>query len=206
MITPNPSQIVKERGEVLDRIAGLLQSAATNIEEAAKLYVEGIDGSPEFHDSFRQRFPRLNGAFIANLERVGRGILDSRLLMSGASACDILARLPPAQQSRILEDGVDVWVGESDTRHMRVEEMPASLIRQVVSRSGHILSPSEQAAQMEGKRSVYRESMLRRKTMDVRGKEVPYEVVNGCVKIIHAPCILKAKDLRFLLSEVEKKK
>lgn len=206
MSTPSParSAYTKARDELFDKIATLLQSAASQLEDASRLYVQGIDGSADFAVAFRERFPRLNSMFVANLERVGRGILDARLMAAGVGGCDILVKLPPSQQAAVFDSGLDVWTGEAETKHMRIQDMPKSLIQQCISRDGHVLTPEEQAAAMEGKRAAYRESLLRRKTMEVRGVEVLYEVKGKSVKIIHPPVTLTAKELRALLAEVTK--
>ena len=185
------------------QIRSLLADVGDRLLRAGQLYVAEVDRDPSFRDIMRAEFPTMTGAFLRDLELVGRGALCSRALELGLACGSKLKRLPISEQERLLSEGVEIWTGK-DTRTVPITECGPAIMAQIFGKD-HVRDPSEQAAWHEEQSARRRqEATDRRELTTADGTRVIYKIEKSRkrVRIIHPPCVLTARDLAKIMAEL----
>jgi hypothetical protein len=151
----------------------------------------------------RSEFPTLTGAFLRDLELVGRGSLDAQVLELGLACGSKLRRLPLSEQRELIKNGVEVWTG-ADTRTIPLSECGPALLSQAIAKD-RVRTPSEQAAWHEEQNAMRRKELAEtheKKLTD--GTTLVYRLdrAKRRLKIIHPPCFISAKELSVFLAEL----
>ena len=186
----------------IDQMREYLKQAGAALLKAGQLYALEIDKDVAFRDKMRMNFPGITAAFLNDLESVGRGLLEPRIIEMGLSCGNRLRRLPVSQQKQLLDKGVSVWVG-GDTRIIPLTECGPAVLMQCLAKD-HVRSVEEQAAWHEEQNAKLRQeqdSIKRRKSQ--AGDDIVYRIdrKKRTLKILHA-CTLTAKDLSAILEEI----
>ena len=177
----------------VDRFVTVLQQGYSNIEEAARIYVETIDSAPDSKQKFMERLPSFPSGLWLTLEGIGRKVIDSRLLFSGGSIVGKLRRLPFSEQKKTLDDGVQLLTAERDAILVKLEHMDSDQLDQVFAKD-HVRSLGEQRAWLES-RSEDR--------VDPQQAESPYAIKRGCL-VVYKPTRIPRNELARLLYECGK--
>lgn len=197
------SQIINNQ---ISELRACLAVAGNALARAASIYVAGIDGpegGSQFRDECRREFPGVTAAFFRDLELVGRGAIDQRILDMGLSCGSKLKRVPLSQQRELIEKGVEVWTG-NDSRIIPLAECGPRVIDQCIA-VDHVRSPSEQAAWHEEVNAQRRADVAAfREVTTSGGVKVGYRIdrAKKRVKILYPPCFLTAKELLVMLEQI----
>ncbi len=187
----------------IDQIRSHLRTAGEAIYHASVLYVAELDKDPGFSLIMRENFPTLTSAFLRDLESVGRGQLDRRVLELGLSCGTRLKSLPLSQQRQVLEKGLTVWTG-ADTRVIPLADCGPRVLLQCLSKD-HVRTPEEQAAWHEEQSARHRQDAANTKTKALKdGNLLVYrvDVAKKRVRILRPPCYLTAKELSDILDDL----
>lgn len=103
--------------------------------ELAGAVVANLDVNPKFIDELVDK--GADRDLFRRLERLGRGQLDKRLVLSGITAVKKLMSIPKSEQTKALNDGVEVldW-NEKDTRIIPASDLTGKQADQVFSSTG----------------------------------------------------------------------
>lgn len=132
---------IQEFGEQLGR-------AAQSWVEAGKILVEILDDDPQSMDRILEAYPTITHSALVQLEAVGRGVLDERLLTTSTPGGRALRRMPISVQRRFLNECVDLVVETqegTDVLLVATDNLTPKQTRQVFS-SQHCRTPAEQKA------------------------------------------------------------
>ena len=90
-----------------------------SIHEACQMYVAMIDSDRQAIEKIQSECSEFPTSIWTELERIGRGTLDHRLLWAGGASQSYLKRVPISDQRRALDQGVEVL--NSDGSHLVVK-------------------------------------------------------------------------------------
>ncbi len=181
-----------------------LQTAGKALLAAGQEYVRQIDSDPDFREMLQSALP-LTSAFLADLESVGRGHLDSRVIELGLTCGSALKRLPLSEQQSAIEKGIEVWTGTGEPRVLPLAECGSHILRQCIGPSS-IRTPSEQSAWNEEINAKLRQKREETKARTLANGSTLHYRVDRKKKVLHVlypPCRLGAKELRAILKEIE---
>lgn len=187
----------------IEQIRDLLGKVGGMLAKAAEIYVKELSSDPSFRQTMIGEFPGMTASFLSDLEAVGRGLIEPRILEMGLSCGSRLKRLPLSQQRQLIEKGVEVWTGD-DSRVIPLADCGPRVLMQCIAKD-HIRSVSEQAAWHEEENAKRRaDAAATQKTELSDGNALSYRVdrAKKRVKILYPPCTLTAKELRRLLDEL----
>jgi hypothetical protein len=154
-------------------------------ERIGRLIVDGLESDQEFMSKLCDAAPQIPRVLWRDLERVGRGSLDKRLIFESGSLFRSVKRLPVGQQKDILDNGVKVLTESGDHLLVKVEDIPRSQIQQVFGYD-HIRPLREQKAWIEAKKMTAAEAPLPAAS--------PYEIHKGKVVVVR-PVVLTTEEL-----------
>jgi hypothetical protein len=187
----------------IEEIRALLRDVGDRLLRAGQLYAKEIDINPDFRQLMRDEFPTLTGAFLRDLEFVGRGSLDAQALELGLSCGSKLRRLPLSEQRDLIQNGVEIWTGK-DTRTVPLSECGPALLAQVIAKD-RVRTPSEQAAWHEEQNAKRRDELAgthEKKLADGTTLVYKLDKAKRRLRIIHPPCFISAKELSVFLAEL----
>lgn len=169
----------------------LFTGGMQKIREACQVYVKAVEENPELEPEFRAAFPQISESGWANIELVGRGAMDYRLLWEGGRARNRIKQLPPSRQAAVLDNGVPLLSKDGSELKVKVENLTPKQVEQVFG-GNHIRTLAEQRAWIEAQSTVT--TPVKTETVaEVRGKEL----------IISRPCRMSRKELVMFLAQME---
>ena len=132
-------------------LAAMMKQVANKQGKLCKYYYDVVREHPAMELEFRKAFPAVAAGTWRNWYRVGAGIMDVRLLTFEGVAHYILARMPIAAQTRLLDKPVVDFVpadAKSPEDYVRVPlaDLLPEAVRQVFTSEGHMRTPLEQLA------------------------------------------------------------
>jgi len=180
---------VKTTHQQIEAFKALFADGIRKIVEASAIYVEAIDHDPEAAELFAKACPNVpSGAWIG-FEAVGRNWMDYRLLLSGGTVTKIMRRLPKSQQTKALDEGVELLVGNGEHLNTQVQNLTPKQARQVFA-DDHIRDLAQQRA--------YIESCRPNQSTEYKPS---YNVVRGVLHI-NTPTTITRKELTRILMEM----
>ena len=135
---------------VRDVIVAGLSRACDDLQAVAIAYVAAIDKDPAFREYLADELPNTAVGLLRNLERVGRGQLDSRIAAGGIPYGNKLARLPMSEQRQAIDGQLMLLTSAGDTLQVSVNTIMPAQAKQLFD-VDHIRSLAEQRAWMEAK-------------------------------------------------------
>jgi hypothetical protein len=179
---------------IFDRIIALLGQSVDALVEAAGLVVQLVDEHPGFMEEFCE-VREVNPAMLRRLERVGRGLLVSELMLRHGAGYRTLERMPVDVQRRFLKEPVELLVYGGDTLRVAIGDLSPAQAAQVFDRkSGVVRSLGAQRAWLA---DVGRVAV----DIDPPKMDRPYKVSRGAVKIL-SPTTLSRRDLLDILGQM----
>lgn len=134
--------------EVAAQFAAAMQQSVNFYSEAARIYVVGIDRDPLWADYLCSQVPGLSKRFLAQLEQVGRGQIDARIMSDQCPYYQRLVRMPLSEQRRAVDGPLELLVRDGDTLLVRTAQLMPSQAKQLFAQD-HIRSLAEQRAWLE---------------------------------------------------------
>jgi hypothetical protein len=179
-----------------DTVRGFAEAftrAEDSFRAAGKIYADAIaQFGQEAREKFAAACPKIAPTTWRRLEALGNGSLDGRLLTASSMGAAALRRLPAPMQTKALDNGVDVLVGNGDTLRVQVDNLTPEQSRQVFA-SDHIRDIAAQRAWMETHApQTARPAMV----------EAPAWKVTGGKVQVSRPCSLTRLDLARMLAEM----
>jgi hypothetical protein len=135
--------------DIVRKFANAFNQAEDSFRAAGKIYAEAI---MEFGQTARERLaaacPTIAPSTWRRLEALGNGSLDARLLTASSKGAASLRRLPAPIQTRALDEGVEVLIGNGESLRVQVDNLTPDQTRQVFA-GDHIRDVSAQRAWLE---------------------------------------------------------
>lgn len=137
------------------------------LREAAKILCDMVDQDPKTYEKIN-RETGIHWNVLANLERVGRGAMNYRLLFDTSPASKYIAALPASQQADIYERGVkvvSVQNGKTIVEELNPANMSRSQARAVFSPDNHVRTVDEQIKAVKAPATVPKARIAQRYTI-----------------------------------------
>ena len=171
-------------------LAASLRQIGDDLIGIARDLVAAIDTRPETVSELITI--GINRELIRRMERIGRGQISQRLVLSNSASTKCLMSLPLSEQEAALDKGVEVLDGDETTlRHIPVHELSTAQVRQVFA-GDRIRTVAEQ-------RTFLRERS--RSTAAAPELTRDYKVNKDCVAILR-PCKVSRSLLAQWLAEM----
>lgn len=180
---------ITTQDNLITELSSLITQGIECWSKAGEIVVRLIDEHNESIETIALRSKYLTEDIVARFEQLGRKQLMPELLIASYSAANKIARLPYSQQRSVMEDGVDVLLGNGDTMKIMPENLNPDQVRQVFDKN-LVRNIAAQKAYME---SVCHESQKKLQS--------DYSVKNGKI-VINNPCTLTQKDLLRMINEL----
>jgi len=198
------SKIVKFKTvtEVAMAIQQELEKAEDAILLASKIYVSYIDDEKAKVRELKELLGFSYETYVS-MERIGRGIMDQRLIFTETKARKKLAAAPKSQQKKALDKGLEVLVDNGEVLRVKIDDLTSNQIKQVFA-GDHVRSIAEQKnyirnrkAQMEfaAKLNIPKVEKEPEKILPI------YEIKKGKL-IINKPTELSRKEVFDILSKL----
>ncbi len=184
----------KEIQRLMDEFGRAIEKLAENVKQCAKIYTKAVMLDITARDEFPLKFPFLPGDMWRCLEKVGRGMMDERCLFHRPRVFRILHRLPLAEQTKILNEGLMYLTDKGDSLLVRLEDIQSEESRQIFA-GDHIRDLGEQRLYCE---------RLRKRHFPGRPMDA-FEVKNGFL-VVYQECRFTLEDLRKILAEMRRLK
>lgn len=187
------TEIVLTKKQYLADFSAALASVAEAGLEAARIYVEAIDSGVVTRKDFRELSPNIANAFLNDVESLGRGLMDPRLLTASGGAANRVRRLPTkSQQTEVLDKGVEVLTKDGSMLTVKCENLTTDQVRQVFA-GDHVRDAAGQKAYIESQ-AVYSREL---KTVQSSAFET-----RGATLIVHEPMRFSRQDLARIVAEM----
>lgn len=179
------------------KIAQFVELISQGIEswvKAGRIVAEAVDDDPDWIEKACDAVPGLQYETVRQFERIGRGHIEPRLLLSNTPGSRRLLGLPIEQQQRFLKDPVPVLIKTDagwETLKTPIDNLTAFQASQVFG-DRKVRTEAEQRAWLESKATVRAAAQI----------DEPYRV-SGRKLIIFQACQLSAKQLAQLLAQME---
>jgi hypothetical protein len=118
----------------------------TDLKEVCERYVHALDNDAEVKCLLLEK--GLKPSFLADAERVGRGLLDHRLLLESKPTFKKLAMCPLSEQQEALKNGIRVVVRNGDVLKVPAFALTPDQANQVFDKD-RIRTEPEQKAYLE---------------------------------------------------------
>lgn len=141
-----------ERQETLAAIFQRLSYAKDAIQEAAKIFATRIMADPNFRSWALENAPNGCRRTLLDLEAVGNGLIDPRLLGGEVKNAYQLRSLPLPDQQKFIEGSIEVLTENGETLLIAGQNLTQDQFRQVFNRT-HIRSLEEQKAWIESQKT-----------------------------------------------------
>ncbi len=185
----------------------------STIIDAGRAIAEACDRHRGFLRLLSERLTGVSMTFLRRLERVGRGSLDPRIAL-GIEHGILAERLPMAEQCRIIDEGVEVAIGErgSDSMKLKLAQMDANTAGRVM-RNGVIAPLPQQRAAIIAAEDAARRMQIKDNATRAgkRGaivsmlKRLPVKLdIKQGTAIFSRPVTLTIAQLYMIISELEK--
>jgi hypothetical protein len=169
----------------------LFTGGMEKIRLACEVYVQAVTKNPALEAEFRAAFPQISESGWANIELVGRGAMDYRLLWEGGKARNRIKLLPPSRQAAVLDSGVELLAKDGSELKVKVENLNPKQVEQVFG-GDHIRTLPEQRAWIEAQATPM--PPVKAETVaEVKGKEL----------VVSKPCRMSRRDLLMFLAQME---
>ena len=130
--------------QISAQIGKALENLARSVAECGRLVVQALEVAPDAIAQLSRKYPQVPRAMWTRLEKVGRGVVDSRVAL-GCPYSLQLQRLPLSQQVRALDQMLDLALPDGDSCKIRLQDATPEQAAQLIGPSG-IRGPEEQAA------------------------------------------------------------
>jgi len=179
------------------RIAELIRIGIEAWAEAGRLVVERTDAG-ETLDKIAEE-EGIAKELLGKFERIGRGMLYPRLLLSTTEGARALQRCPPSDQEHYANNPVSLVVdrgGRTETLLVQLENLTPSQCAQVFGRN-HVRTEAEQKAYLESRMA---KALVRR--VSVADEGLGY-AVQGARVTFQRGCALTKDDLIQILGRMK---
>lgn len=135
----------------IEAFCEMVRGLAVTLAEMGQELVKLLEVEPNAKRLIMKREPMIGMSFLNQLEAVGRGTLHPKLAMTSNAGYNRLQRLPLSDQSRYLEEPIELLVtkdGDYDVLLVKVEELNPDQARQVFD-GNSVRSASAQRAYIE---------------------------------------------------------
>ena len=146
------ANIQKTVAQYAVEITKALKTANDSILKASKLYVKCIDANKDNKIKLKN-LVALPETVFSNMERIGRGQMDQRLLVTHNRAETKLLSMPLSQQKKALDDGIDVLMSNNAVLRVKPVNLTPSQVKQVFA-SDHIRDKAEQKNYLEEQKKI----------------------------------------------------
>lgn len=130
----------------IEQFAQALQSGVNAIVEAAKILVNLVDEDVKVYDRIVSKYPNISYNMLANIERVGRGVLHAPLLYDTSPGARKLVLLPFSQQKALYDSPIEIAHLEGEkliVERKRIQELTQREAN-TVFQNNRILTPEQQ--------------------------------------------------------------
>ena len=141
-----------ERKEILSTIFQRLSDARDAIRDAALMFVSVCKEDPTFRSWALENAPEGTRRTILDLESVGNGLIDYRLITGEVKNSYQLRSLPVPDQKKFIEGSIEVLTENGETLLIAGQNLTQDQFRQVFNRT-HIRSLAEQKAWIESQKT-----------------------------------------------------
>ena len=189
-----------DKGWLKDFVELLLRGKQC-IEDAAKLLVGKLDEGLDAY-ALIEALPDKPASmrFVRNLEKLGRGQMDPRLLMDDSPVLRLAQHLPYSQQKKLLEEKVDLVVETpegTDVLKVDLHALDMKHARQVIARD-HIATQGEQKAYLAAEKSKAR-------AKSPAGSDGhAWRVLRGGKVEFTRGCVLTVKELTMIIAQAQR--
>lgn len=190
-IAPDATQSAIQ--SAISRIQHLLEIAGDGIREAAAIYADRCAADPRFPARCRESAPWVSERTWGILESIGNGRADWRVASMVAPHWRVLSRLPVAQQTEVLDHGVEFPHG-ADTVSLPISVLTSEQAR-IAFAGGRLRTTAEIANAI---RSPVPASASRR---TLRGEK--WRVV-GRTLVVSEACTLSLSEIQAIYLRVSK--
>jgi len=142
-----------EEQQQIRQLHELLARGQQCIIEAGKLVAAMVDRNPRVFETINQSSPHLSLNLLANLERVGRGLLHGALLFDGSPGARRLLAMPAAAQRKLYVTKFKVvsLVDKKPTLQEKpIQKLTPTEVRRVFTPDNKVRSVDEQLQQLKG--------------------------------------------------------
>jgi hypothetical protein len=170
-----------------------LRAGIENWTKAGEIAAKCCDADPQWPEKVVEQFGDINVDVIYAFERIGRGVLNPKLLLNDSPGCRKLRRLPKHYQDRFLSEPVNLLIkqdGNWETLKIDVRNLEPAQANQVFTNDG-VRSEAQQRAWLEERAT--RESVQIDEAYRIAGKNL----------VVMSPCQFTRKQLTRLLMEME---
>jgi uncharacterized protein YejL (UPF0352 family) len=108
MNTHNTSVDKTQNTPTINQFAAALQAGRDAIKKACDMLCLIVDANPNAYRDIQKEHPEISANLLANLERVGRGVMHEALLFDSSPAAKRIALLPASQQKALYEGTIKV--------------------------------------------------------------------------------------------------
>lgn len=141
-----------ERQQIIAAIFRCLSDAKDAIQEAAKIFAAATKADPNFRAWALENAPNGCRRTLLDLEGVGNGLIDARLLGGEVKNSYQLRSLPMPDQQKFIEGSIEVLTENGETLLIAGQNLTQDQFRQVFNRT-HIRSLEEQKAWIESQKT-----------------------------------------------------
>jgi hypothetical protein len=148
--------LTDEAEKIADVLRSMYNDLLENASKFAGYYISNVRNRPYLDEKVKSLLVEIPSAVWYDLDQIGRGLLNKRLLFGYANVKSFLRRLPPTEQERCVSEPIEVVVKTAtgwDTLRVDVKSMNTDQCRQVFSKD-HIRSIPEQRATIEQNKTV----------------------------------------------------
>jgi hypothetical protein len=141
-----------ERKEILATIFQRLSDAKEAIQEAANIFAAAVKADPNFRSWAMENAPNGNKRLFLDLEAVGTGRIDYRLVSGDVNNSHALRSLPLPDQLRFIEGSIEILTENGETLLVSGQNLTKDQFRQCFHPT-HIRSLEEQKAWIESQKT-----------------------------------------------------
>lgn len=185
---------IAKTNQDIQKFAELVSAGIESFVEAGKIVSRNLDADPEFADKIHAAHPSISVDMVYSFDRIGRGELHPKMLVSNQPGIKKLRRLPFRYQEKYADEPVPLLIknGNSwETLQVSVYNLTPEQARQVFDADG-VRTEAAQRAWIEA----------------AKAKAAPISIdeafrVVGRTLVVMEPCKLTARQLAGLLAQME---
>jgi hypothetical protein len=150
-----------ERKEIINTISQRLSDAREAIRDAALMFTAACKEDPGFRAWVLENVHEGARRIFLDLEAVGKGLIDERLVTGQVKNSSLLRSLPLPDQQQFIEGSIEVLTENGETLLIAGQNLTHDQFRQVFNPT-HIRSLAEQKAWIESQKT--KQSITAKKT------------------------------------------
>jgi hypothetical protein len=177
---------------LMDEFSKAIERLSENVKQCAEIYTKAVIINADSRTEFPKKFPFLPNDMWASLEKVGRGMMDSRLLFHHPRVFRALQTLPLQLQDKYLTEGVDYLTHDGDCLIIKLENIGPNEKKEIFAED-HIRDLGEQR--------LYRERMTNRR--NIKRPLESFEVKGGML-YVYQEARFSIDDIKRILSEAKR--